>query len=173
MRKSAIKELPPYFDYYINLNEDISLDEAFEKSLQQIDTLNLQQLSRIGLRVYAENKWTIHQIIQHLIDWERIWCYRTIVCVRKEGTIPEGLEQDIMVSNSNANELSIEQLLSELRVVRVATRAMFASFNPEILETNCKFYNYQMSALAIGFSIIGHQIHHFNVINERYMPLLK
>lgn len=173
MRKSDIKELPPYFDYFIQLCEDLTLDEAFEKSLQQIDTLNLQQLNQIGLSVYAENKWTIHQIIQHLTDWERIWCYRTIVCARKEGTIPEGLEQDIMVSNSNANELSIEQLLSELRVVRVATRAMFASFNPQILETNCKFYNYQMSALALGFSIIGHQIHHFNVINERYMPLLK
>lgn len=171
MKKRDIKEIPSYYEYYINLNEDVSLDEAFEQSLKQIDAINIEQLKRIGLKVYAENKWTIHQIIQHIIDWERIWCYRTIVCVRREGTIPEGLEQDIMVRNANANELSLEQLLSELRVVRVATRAMFASFNPQMLAGSCQFYNYQMSAGAIGFSIIGHQIHHFNVIKERYMPL--
>lgn len=173
MKKSAIKEFPEYFDYYIHLNEDVTLEEAFEKSLHQIDELDIIHLKHIGLQVYAEGKWTIPQIIQHLTDWERIWCYRTIVSVRKEGNIPEALDQEIMASNSNANELPIEQLVGELRAVRVATQALFASFNQQILETNCRFYNCHMPVLAMGFNIIGHQLHHFKVIKERYMSLVK
>ncbi len=76
-----------------------------------------------------------------------------------------------MANNSNADELSIEQLITELRVVRLATKAMFDSYNRQLFETNCKFYKYEMSVLAMGFSIIGHQLHHFNIIKERYFPL--
>ena len=112
-----------------------------------------------------------HKIIQHLTDWERIWCYRTLVFARNEGRVPEGLEQNIMANNSNADELPIEQVIAELRAVRFATKAMFNTFNRKILEINCKFYNYEMSVLAMGFNIIGHQLHHFNVIKERYFPL--
>jgi hypothetical protein len=76
-----------------------------------------------------------------------------------------------MGANSNADELPIEQIIAELRAVRVATKALFDTFNRQILETNCKFYNYEMSILAIGFIVISHQIHHFGIIEERYFPL--
>jgi hypothetical protein len=87
--------------------------------------------------------------------------------------VPEGHDQDIMGDNSNADELPIEQLIGELRAVRVATNKMFDTFNRQILETTCKFYKYEMSVLAMGFTIIGHQIHHFNIIKEKYFPLGK
>lgn len=171
MKKSDIKQLPPYFDYYINLNENIGLEEAFNKSLDQIDRIDVAQLNRIGLQVYEEGKWSVHKIMQHLIDWERIWCYRTLLFARQEGTVPVGHNHDLMGQNSNADELSIEQLIAELKAVRLATKAMFASYDQHILEINCKFYNYEMSVLAMGFNIIGHQLHHFNIIKERYLPL--
>ncbi len=173
MKKSDIKEFPEYFEYYINLNEDIELAESFNNSLKQIDDVDIKQLNRIGLKVYEDGKWSVNKIIQHLIDWERIWCYRTILFARQEGTVPVGHEDQLMAENSNADELPIEQLIAELRAVRIATKAMFNSFNLQILETNCKFYNYKMSVLAMGFNIIGHQLHHFNVIKERYFSLDK
>ncbi|MFT4063090.1 MAG: DinB family protein [Edaphocola sp.] len=171
MKKSDIKELPEYFDYYINLNEDIELAAAFDKSLKQIDETDTEKLKRIGLKVYADGKWTVNKIVQHLTDWERIWCYRTLLAVRNEGTIPTGLDHNSIADNSNADELPIEQLLAELRAVRVATKALFGTFNDKILLSTCKFNNSQMSVLAMGFNILGHQIHHFNIINERYFPL--
>ena len=173
MKKSDINEFPEYFDYFINLNKDIELPEAFENSLKQIDAIDILQFRRIGLKTYEEGKWSINKIIQHLSDWERIWCYRTIVSARGEGTVPDGLEQTIMADNSNADELPIEQLIAELRLVRLATKAMFETFNHKILLRNCKFYNHEMSVLAMGFNLIGHQLHHFNVIKERYLPLYK
>lgn len=171
MKKSEIKELPEYYDHYINLNEDIELAQAFEKSITQIGHLDISKLKRIGLKVYAKGKWPIHKIIQHLTDWERIWCYRTIIFARGENTIPHGLDHELMSNNSNADNLPIEQLIAELRAVRLSTKAMFDSFSPRILNLNCKFYNSEMSVLAMGFNIIGHQLHHFDIIEERYFSL--
>ncbi len=171
MKKSEIKHFPKYFDQYINLNEDIELTVAFDKSLKQIDDIDIEQLKRIGLKVYEEGKWSVNKVIQHLTDWERIWCYRTLLFVRKEGTIPDGLEEQVMAANTNADELSIEQIIAELRAVRLATIAMFNTYNNQILKSNCKFYDYEMSVLAMGFNIIGHQLHHFKVLEERYLPL--
>jgi uncharacterized damage-inducible protein DinB len=141
--------------------------------LKGIDTIDLAQWNRIGLNTYKQGKWTIHQILQHLIDWERIWCYRAILFARSEGSIPDGHDQDVMGNNSNANELSIKQLVNELRAVRLSTIAMFESFNKKILETNCVFFEYKMPLYSIGLTIVAHQIHHFKIIKERYSPLDK
>lgn len=173
MKKSDIKELPEYFAKYVNLVDDIELSEAFEQSLKRIDELDIAKLNRIGLKVYADDKWSVNKIIQHLTDWERIWCYRTILFARREGSVPDGHEENIMAANSNADELPFEQIVAELRAVRLATKALFDGFNQQILETNCKFYNYEMSILAMGFVIISHQLHHFGIIEERYFPLDK
>lgn len=118
--------------------------------------MDIAQLNRIGLNVYEDGKWSVNKIIQHLTDWERIWCYRTILFSRREGTVPEGLNEKTLAGNSNADELTIEQLIAELRAVRFATKAMYDTFNRQLLETNCKFYTYEMSVLAMGFNIIGH-----------------
>lgn len=163
--------MPDYFDRYIDLNEDIELNVAFDNSIIQIDHLDIIQLKRIGTKTYAEGKWSINKIIQHLTDWERIWCYRTILAVRNEGTIPSGHDHVIMANNANADEITIEQLIAELRLVRLATIAIFKTFNNDLLMSNCKFFNNQMSFLAMGFNIIGHQLHHFNVIRAKYLQL--
>ena len=76
-----------------------------------------------------------------------------------------------MGKNSNADERSIEELVNELRVVRQSSILMFKSFNQKIMETNCRFFEYEMPLFAIGLTITAHQIHHFNIIKERYVPL--
>lgn len=167
------KEQPEFLEYVYKLNEGTELKEALELSLKAINDLDIAPLKRIGLKTYEKDKWTIHTIFQHLIDWERIWCFRAILFARGEGTIPEAHDQEIMGQNSNATELSIEQLVNELRIVRQSTIMMFESFNQKILDTTCKFFEYEMPLDAIGLTITAHQIHHFNVIRERYMPLDK
>lgn len=173
MEKSKAKNNPGFLEYVYKLNEGIELPEALELSLKEINDIDIDQLNRIGLKTYERDKWTIHKILQHLIDWERIWCFRAIIFARGEGTIPDAHDQEIMGQNSNADELSIEQLVKELRIVRQSTIIMFESFNKKILETNCKFFEYEMPLFAIGLTITAHQKHHFNVIQERYIPLDK
>ena len=172
MKNQEIKKNPEFLTYVFELNGDVALKEALQISLDQIDQLDIAQLKGIGLKTYEKDKWTIHKILQHLIDWERIWCFRAILFARSEGTIPEAHDQEIMGNNSNADERSIEQLIKELRVVRQSTLMMFESFNQEMLETNCVFFEYEMPLYTIGLTITAHQIHHFNIIKERYFPLL-
>lgn len=173
MEQSEAKQNPAFLEYVYKLNEGTEFTEALNLSLKAIEDIDIAQLKRIGLKVYERNKWTTHKILQHLIDWERIWCFRAIIFARGEGTIPEAHDQEIMGRNSNADELSIEQLINELRMVRQSTIMMFESFNQKILETNCKFFEYEMPLFSIGLTITAHQIHHFNIIKERYIPLDK
>ena len=173
MDQSEQKENPAFLEYVYQLNEGAELNEALKLSLAKIDDIDIAQWKRIGLKTYAEGKWTIHKILQHLIDWERIWCFRAIIFARGEGTIPVAHDQEIMGQHSNADELSIEQLMNELRMVRQSTMMMFDSFNEKILETSCKFFEYEMPLFSIGLTVTAHQIHHFKVIEERYIPLDK
>lgn len=173
MEESRIEKNPAFLEEVYKLNEGIELNEALKLSFKKINEIDIVQLNRIGLKTYEKDKWTIHQILQHLIDWERVWCYRAILFARNEGHIPEALDQEIMARNSNANELSIEQLVNELRFVRQSTISLFESFNKRILETNCVFFEYEMPLFTIGLTITAHQIHHLKIIKERYIPLDK
>ena len=173
MEKEKTNKKPDFLDYVFELNGDVTLKEAFDSSIENIDALDIDQLKRIGLRTYDTGKWSIHKVLQHLIDWERIWCYDALIFARNEGSVPAALNQEIMGRNSNADELTIEQLVHELRVTRQSTILMFESFNKKILETDCVFSDYTMPLYTIGLTVAAHQIHHFNIIKERYIPLDK
>ncbi len=82
MSASDQKDNPGFLEYIYKLTESTDLTEALDQSLQAMDALDMEKLSRIGLKTYADGKWTVHKILQHLIDWERIWCYRTILFAR-------------------------------------------------------------------------------------------
>ena len=171
MKNQEVKKNPAFLEHVYELNEGTELTVALQNSLKEINDIDIAQFNRIGLKTYEKGKWTIHKILQHLIDWERIWCFRAIIFARGEGTIPDAHDQELMGKNSNANELSIEQLVNELRIVRQSTIMMFESFSKKILETNCRFFEYEMPLFAIGLTVTAHQIHHFNIIKERYIPL--
>ena len=94
MEKSETKENPEFLEYVYKLNEGTELAEALKLSLKEINNIDIAQLNRIGLRTYEKDKWTIHKILQHLIDWERIWCFRAILFARGEGTIPDAHDQE-------------------------------------------------------------------------------
>ena len=171
MENQQVNKDPEFLKYVYKLNEGRDLTEALEHSMKAINEIDMAQFNRIGLKTYEKDKWTLHKILQHLIDWERIWCFRAVIFARAEGTIPVAHDQEVMGANSNANELSIEQLVDELRLARQSTMAMFRSFNKSILNTRCNFFEYEMPLFSIGLTIAAHQIHHFNVIRERYIPL--
>lgn len=172
MEKSAPGKDPAFLAYVYQLTGDAELPELLAQSLTQIDRINVALWNRIGHTTYQPDKWTIHKILQHLIDWERIWCFRAIMFARNEGTIPVAHDQEIMGQHSNADEIPLEQLVEELRIVRQSTIMMFRSFNDDILETTCTFFEYEMPLSAIGHTIVAHQIHHLKVITERYLPLI-
>lgn len=118
---------------------------------------------------YAEGKWTIKDILLHLIDAERIFAYRALRFARKDKTPLASFDENIYVDVAYANKRSIQDLLTELAVVRQATLSLFKSFSEEDLMQVGTASNHPMSVRALGFVIIGHQNHHQRVFEERYL----
>ncbi len=175
MRRSDLKEKPVHYWDYINLVEDLPLKAAMDKHLASIQNLNLTALKELGDQTYAPGKWTVREIIQHIIDWERIFAYRALIYARLEENRPPGHDQNVMAANSKANSRTLEFLQDDFIFTRSSTTSLFQSFDKEDFE-KAYFYgeNHQnrMSILALGYSIIGHQVHHLNIIQERYLPIL-
>jgi hypothetical protein len=172
--KSDILTPPSYFDRYISLVEDIPLETAFEKSILEIEQLDLAALLRVGDQTYAPGKWTVRQIVQHLTDWERIMAYRALVFARKATDNPlPGHDQDRMTENLYLDNRSLDQVLGELKSVRQATFTLFDGLDATALSNTGRTWDYELSALAWGFTILGHQKHHFAIIRERYLTIVQ
>ncbi len=172
MKKSDINPMPPYFDRYINLVADVELSEAFANSIRQLHELDGNLLTRLDGRKYAPDKWTVKGILQHIIDFERILSYRSLLFARQEGSVPQGVDENLLAANMNAEKSPLDELIDESKIVRAATKSMFDSFDDEMLQNKGINWKYEISVLAMGFSIIGHQIHHLKIIEEKYYPLL-
>jgi len=173
MKKLDINPMPPYFDRYINLVDDVELQRAFADSIQQLNTLDKSLLSKLNGKRYAPEKWTVKEIFQHVIDWERILSYRALLFARHKGAISQAVDGDLFAANTSVERRTLDALVDELKTVRAATRAMFESFDDEMLLNTGINWKYEMSVLAMGFCLVGHQIHHLKIIEEKYFPLLK
>ncbi len=172
MKKSDINPMPQYFDRYINLAADVELSKAFDDSIQQLDELDRNLWAKLDGKIYAPDKWTIKNIVQHIIDFERILAYRSLLFARREGSIPQSVDENLLAANMNAERRAIDELINELKIVRASTKAMFESFDDEMLLYKGTNWKYEISVLAMGFSIVGHQIHHLKIIEEKYHSLV-
>lgn len=172
MKKSDINPMPDYYDRYINLVADVELSQAFDDSIEQLNQFDKSFLAEIGDIKTAPGKWTAKEIIQHIIDFERILSFRAMLFARREGSIPQSFDQDRLAENMRAGKRSIDCLITELKAVRASSKAMFDSFDEEMLLATGTNWKYEISVLAMGFAIIGHQIHHFKIVEEKFFPLL-
>lgn len=162
--------MPEYFDRYINLVEDVELSEAFDESLKQLDDLDVNLLKKIGDGKYAPDKWTVKEVFQHFLDWERILSQRALLFARINDFDSQSIDENILAENTKTERRTIEDLIEELKVVRLSTKILFAGFDDETLQNTGMSYKHT-SVLALGFTIIGHQKHHLKIIEERYFPL--
>jgi len=172
MKKSDINPMPQYFDRYINLAANIELSKAFEDSIRQLDELDRDLLTKLDDKIYATNKWTVKAVVQHIIDFERILAYRSLLFARREGSTPQSVDENLLAANMNAERRAIDELINELKIVRASTKAMFESFDDEMLLNKGTNWKYEISVLAMGFAIVGHQIHHLKIIEEKYHSLV-
>lgn len=161
--------MPEYFDRYINLVADVELAQAFDDSIRQLGELDVNLLEKISDRENAPGKWTAKEILQHVIDWERILAYRMLLFARREGSIPQDIDQNRLAANMDAEKRSIDSLIAELKAVRLSSKALFDSFDEETMLLKGTNWKYEVSVLALGFALIGHQIHHLKIIEENYL----
>jgi len=173
MKKSQIHPKPEYFDRYIDKTEDLPLMEVLEKSLRELNHLPLVKLEALGNLTYAEGKWTVKDIFQHLCDTERIFTYRALAFSRNETGQVLGYEEDHYARHANANNRELNEIIRELVTIRASFVELFRSFTPEMLLKTGKGFKGDYSVLAIGFMMPGHQRWHLDVIDALYLPMLE
>ena len=159
-----------YFNYYIGLinNGDNVLD-VLETTHQKTNTLLDLITEDQGDYAYAEGKWTIKELLIHLIDTERIFCNRALRFARNDKTDLPGYNHDDYVNYSDAKNRTICDIYKEFNLVRANSIALFKTFNNEMLERSGTANGNLLTVLAIGYIIGGHEIHHINVLEETYL----
>lgn len=164
--------MPPFFDRYINLIEDIDIFEGFEKYAPDAVYQDASRLAALEDRVYAEGKWTVKDILQHVTDNERIMAYRALRFSRNDKTPLPGYDEAVLADNTIASRRTITDLLQEFSELRKSTITLFRNMDSTMLTRVGNANQTQITPLALGFVILGHPVHHMNVIRDRYFPLL-
>ena len=162
-------EYAPFYQPYISLATEGELVEELEISVHEfIKFVQNIPMDKFDYR-YAEGKWTIKDIIQHLIDSERIFAYRALRIARNDKTPLPGFEENNFADEANGNSRNLQDLLTEMALVRQSTIMLFKNFPDDFLLRTGTASEKTVSVRALGFIIIGHQKHHQKIFQERYL----
>jgi hypothetical protein len=172
MTKSDIPVMPNFFDRYINLTGDSFIIDALTEAASFERLIPANTLTALGELRYAPGKWTVKDILQHIIDNERIMTYRALRFARNDQTELPGYDEEMFGANADANHRTVAELYDEYTLVRQSSIALYKSFTDEMLIRSGICFHQNISVLALGFVLVGHATHHVNVIKERYLPLL-
>lgn len=162
---------PAYFNTYIKLVEPDNLQMALEKESPVAVAFFKKITENQSTYKYAENKWTIKEILQHVADAERIFAYRALVISRGDTQILHSFDENSYAANANANSRPWQQIVEEFIAVRTSTVLLFKPFSEKQLNAAVKTDDYSMTVLALGYTIVGHVSHHINMIKERYLDI--
>ncbi|MDB2656661.1 DinB family protein [Crocinitomicaceae bacterium] len=164
-------EYHPYFETYIGplADREESITELMEISAQSFVELLLSLPEEKEEYRYAEGKWTIKELLLHVIDTERIFQYRALRIGRNDNTELQGFDQDEFNEYAEANKRSLQSLIDEFIAVRQASITLFGSFSDEAMLRMGKASGNMISVRALGYLTSGHQMHHQRVFEERYL----
>jgi uncharacterized damage-inducible protein DinB len=157
-----------YFVKYTSLVDGDNVTDAFIQQMESVQDFCDSITEEKSTYTYAEGKWTLKEVLQHLIDTERVFAYRALAIARKDTTTLPSFDENEYATNSNANDRTWQSLTEEMHQVRACTRMLFNSFTDETLTIAGKFSNNTSTVETLGLIIVGHFYHHVNIVKERY-----
>ena len=165
-------EYAPYYETYIRLAPETDILGALARQLDGTLSLLRSLTETQAAFAYAEGKWTVREVIGHIIDCERVFAYRGLCFARGDETPLPGFEQDDYIRNGGFELRSPENLAVEFEHLRRSNIALFASWDEATQSRRGMANGNPMSARAVPFILAGHERHHLNVLEERYFPLM-
>lgn len=169
MPRPDLATVPAFYHRYVNLVTEEDLLVAIEKNTNA----SLKFFEKIPDEKweyrYAENKWSIKEMVQHIIDADRIFSYRALCFARGEKQSLPGFDENEYAALSDADRRSKDELILELKTLRQSIQQLFRSFSEQQLYRTGIANGNPISVHAIGFIIPGHLQHHLNVLTERYL----
>ena len=161
--------LPPYYRRYAEQVKNLEIEDALQQSLH--DTL--KTIASIpeekGIYRYGPGKWSIKELLCHVIDAERIFTYRALRFARNDKTPLHGFEENDYAPEANAESRTLNQITREIKNLRYSTIDLLNSFTSEMLNRTGSANNVEVSVKNLGYIIPGHLLHHRQVLIERYL----
>jgi uncharacterized damage-inducible protein DinB len=168
-RRPESTEYAPYYGKYVMLVPDgdltATLSRQLDTTLALLSSLSEQQAEFS----YAPGKWSIKEVVGHLMDGERVFAYRALRIGRDDKTPLPGFEQDDYVASADFNERTVSSLLEEFTAVRQATVQLFKNFAEKEWQRRGTANGQEITPLALGYIVAGHELHHMDVVRTRYL----
>lgn len=164
-----LSRVPEFYHNYINQVPGDDLMTSLKNQTQVfLDFLKTIPANKIDY-AYAPGKWTIKEVLQHIIDAERVFSYRALRFARKDPTPLPGFDENLFAKNAQTDKRDWNDLVEEFKAVRNATELLFGSFDDEQLNASGTASNGSNYVLGFGYISVGHTLHHKKVIQERYL----
>lgn len=160
----------PYYKYYIDLVEQQDIVDAMIEGKKWVSAFIKSVPDSKADHAYADKKWTVKQVLNHIIDTERILCYRAMCFARGEKQTLPAFDENAYVANANLKNTDLDLLCEEFVAVREASILLFKQLGTEQLQIKGSTGLGEVTVLSIGYMICGHALHHAKVIQERYLP---
>ena len=161
-------EYTPYHAVYVDKVPDGDILSILRTNGTELDAMFASVAEERGGYRYAEGKWSIREIIGHIIDGERVLGYRALRAARGDLTPLEGYDAEAYIGPARSDDRSIADLRTELRAVRESTRCFFASLPREAWDRVGVTGGRAISVRALAYVIVGHAIHHMRALADRY-----
>ena len=169
MSRPEKNEYAAYYETYVSLVEETDIVSVMENQLSEVrDLLAGISEEKSNFR-YGEGKWSIKELLGHLIDGERIFAYRALRIARDDQTPIEGYEQDDYIKNAEFAKCSLADLGEEFTLVRKANVLMFRNLSETAWHRRGMANNKEISVRALAYISAGHEIYHVNILKERYL----
>jgi len=169
MQRPEPNEYDPNYQKYFDLIPDGDyLDLLEQNTIGTVEFFDTIPPEKHAYR-YAEGKWTIKEVLMHIIDTERVFAYRALAAARGDAAPMYRMDEELYAGNVDVSNRTMEDLISEFEVVRSGTRFLFKNITDEQSKRSCNVVTHSMSARAIGYFIIGHVLHHIGVVRVRYL----
>jgi uncharacterized damage-inducible protein DinB len=169
MPKPDLTAIPSFYHNYVQLVQEDNIVTALENNMAQTLAFFRGIPDEKWSHRYAEGKWSIREMVQHILDAERIFSYRALCIARGEIASLPGFDENNYAAASEADRRSKEELVEEFEAVRKATILLFRSFTEEQLSRTGIANNKPIGVNSIGFITAGHLMHHLNILQERYL----
>lgn len=169
MNRPEKNEYNKYYEKYVSQVEETDIIAALENQSSELQSLLAGISEEKSFYKYAEDKWTIKEVVGHLIDGERIFGYRALRISRADKTPLEGFEQDGYIENSNFDGTKFTDLTEELLLLRQSNNLFFKNLTDEAWRRTGTASDSPVSVRALAYIMVGHIRHHANILRERYL----
>jgi hypothetical protein len=164
-----LETIPPFYKNYVKQIDEPDMLQALRISGHRMQELVHSIPDNKADFAYAPGKWTVRELLCHLMDAERIFSYRALRFGRNDKTPLPGFEENDYAPQANAAGRSLQKIASEMVHLRASTIDLFESFTPEMLTRKGTASKSELSVIALGFIIPGHETHHRKILQERYL----